>query len=125
MKTTVKHLDEIKQTLSKLLTASGIPVRVAYRATKFSKFVQKEVTELEEQRLALVRKYGKEDGHGGVRVMPDQEEAFKLDYEQVLEEEVELPEIKIKVDDLANAGLTMLDIANLDFMLVEVDPTEK
>jgi len=39
----------------------------------------------------------------------------------MLAEEVTLPTITVKVSTLANAGLTMGDIANLDFILDQQD----
>jgi hypothetical protein len=123
MQITLKQLDAIKSSIARLLTAPGVPVRAAYRAAKFSKAIQKEIIELEEMRNDLVKKYGKETEEG-LRVEPKYEETFQKEYDIMLDEMVTFPDIKICVDDLASAGLSMLDIANLDFMLVEVDPTE-
>lgn len=125
MKIQLKQLDEIKVSLSKLLTAPGVPARVAYRAAKFSKAIAKEIEEMEEARVELVKKYGKDDGKGNFSVTTENQDTFKEQYDEVLKEEIELPDVQLKIDDLEKSGLTMLDIANLAFLLSETDPTER
>jgi hypothetical protein len=117
----LKELNAAKGSISKLLVAERVPARVCYRATKFSKKVMAELTALEEQRMALVEKYGVLNQ---TQESPELE-MFRNDFKQLLEEEVELPDIVIALGDIENAGLTMLDFANLDFMIQESDPTER
>ena len=124
MKIQLKALNEIKGSLAKLVTAQGVPGRVCYRATKFSKKVTAELSSLEEVRGELVKKFGEKMGER-VIVTEKNGDAFLEAFEQVLQEEIELPDIKFKAADLENAGLTMLDYANLDFMIVDEDPTER
>ena len=124
MKIQLKELNRIKGSLSKLLVADNIPARAAYRATKFTKALVRELELLEETRVELVKKYGEKAGDG-LAVPPKHEEAFQGAFGEVLEEEVELPEIQLAVGDLENAKLSMLDFAYLDFMIVETDPTSK
>lgn len=125
MKIQLKELDAIKQSLAKLLTAPGIPVRTAYRAQKFSKAVAKEIMNLEDARLELVKAYGKLGEDNMWRVEPKNDEVFRDEYELILEQHVDLPDVVICIDDLQAAQLSMLDVAHLDFLLVEVDPTDK
>lgn len=124
MKLSMKTLNQIKGSLARLLTAQNIPVRVSYRAAKFAKAVDRKIRDLEEMRIGLVKKYGEKDADGNYQVTDEHDAEFQKVFEEMLSEEFEVPDVKIKVDDLANAGLTMLDIANLDFILSEIDPTE-
>lgn len=114
----LKELNDIKGSIARLLVAPNISAKVAYRATKFSKKLAKEIDDLEEQRVALVRKYGVEE-NGNYRVPPSRLPEFEAEFNQLLEEEVEIPVLRISVDELEKAGLTMLDFANLDFLIEE------
>ena len=126
MKTTLKELNDIKSSLAKLITAQGVPARVCYRDSKFTKKVAKEIETLEEARLVIVKKYaGPADPQGNISVLPENTVRFKDEFDALLKEEVELPDVQVAIGDLENAGLTMLDFANLDFAIVDVDPTEK
>lgn len=125
MQIKLSELNKIKVSLSKLITAEGIPARAAYRATKFSKKIVAEIEAMEESRIALVKKYGAEGEGGRYEVKPENDEKFKAELDELFAEEVELPEVKIAVGDLEKVNLTMLDYANLEFMIVEVDPTEQ
>ena len=126
MKIKLEDLNRVKYSLSKLLTVTTVPARVAWRCTKFSKLVSKELEELETTRIALCEQYGKLDEKEGRYVFPgDGEAKFKEDFEKVLQEEVEFPDVKIAVGDLEKAGLSMMDFAHLDFLIDETDPTDK
>lgn len=119
----LSQLNRIKQSLSRLLTTENIPARVCYRATKFSKRVADAIEELEEQRIKLVKKYGSLHGEA-LRVDPKNQEKFEAEFGALLTETIELPDISIALSDLEKANLSMIDYANLDFLITE-DSTEK
>lgn len=125
MKLQLKELNKVKNSLAKLITAEDIPARAAYRATKFSKKVVAEIDAMEEARVALVKKYGVDDGSGRFNVLPENDKKFQEELDVLFSEEVELPDVKIAVGDLEKVKLAMLDYANLDFLIVETDPTEQ
>lgn len=126
MKITVKELNSIKSSLAKLVVATGIPARACYRATKFSKKIAVEIETLETLRLELIKKHGGvADPAGNIRVPDENNDAFNADFNKVLAEEIDVPDVQIAVGDLTNANLTMLDFANLDFVIVETDPSER
>ena len=118
MKIRVSELNRIKGSLAKLLVAAGIPPRVCYRATKFSKVVVSEIESLETARIALVRRYGVET-KGGLSVSPVNQDQFEGDFNSILAEEVELPDLRIASGDLEKSDLTFLDYANLDFLIFD------
>jgi hypothetical protein len=119
----VRELEQIKGSLAKLVTAN-VPARAAYRAAKFTRVIAKEIQSLEDARVQLILKYGKPNGDGTSTVLSQNLEKFREEFEQLLNEEIEVPAITLEVSDLENAGLTMLDFANLDFMISESEKKE-
>jgi len=120
----LSELNAVKESLAKLLQAPGIPVKAAYRAVKFSKAVAKEIKDLEEERIKLVRKYGVADSAGNVAVPALRLVGFNEEFDELLDEDVDIPATKINIEDVKSAGLTMLDVANLDFLFEEAPNKE-
>lgn len=117
---TLKQLQDIQVSLIHLLEAK-LEVRISYRLTKFSKKIKDELTDLEEHRQKLVRKYGEPDpkDDSSLRVKPALNDAFKADMDVILAESVEIPVTKVSLADIEKASLSVIDVANLDFMIEE------
>lgn len=121
----LSELNDIKNSLAKLLQAPGIPAKTAYRAAKFSKVVAKEIRDLEDARVELVKKWGKADAQGNHNVTPENMAAFTEDLNDILDEDCVIPVMKISVEDVKGAGLTLLDFANLEFLFEEAPSTKE
>ena len=118
MKVTLKELNKIKGSVAKLVTAQGLPGRVCHKAISFTKKVTSEIEAMEEVRLKLVKQYAAPAVEGVPQHVSNENlDAFNADFDEVLKEEVDVPEIKIALADLEKAGLTMQDHAALDFMI--------
>ena len=118
MKITLKELNAIKGSVAKLITAQGIPSRVCHRAISFTKKMTSEIEALEEVRLKLVKQYAAPAVDGVLtHVSNENLDAFTADFDEVLKEEVDIPDMKIALADLDKAGLTMQDHAALHFMI--------
>ena len=118
MKVTLKELNKIKGSVAKLVTAQGLPGRVCHKAISFTKKVTSEIEAMEEVRLKLVKQYAAPAVEGVLQHVSNENlDAFNADFDEVLKEEVDVPEIKIALADLDKAGLTMQDHAALDFMI--------
>jgi hypothetical protein len=118
MKITLKELNAIKGSMAKLLVAQGIPSRVCHRAIAFTKKMTSEIEALEEVRLKLVKQYSAPAVEGVPTHVSDENlDAFTADFNEVLKEEVEIPDIKIALADLDKVGLTMQDYAALEFLI--------
>lgn len=121
---TLKQLTDIQGSLVALLAAK-LDVRTSYRLTKFSKKVKAELTDLEEARQKLVKEMGEMDpdrNDGNLRVKPALLQEFNERMEEIKKEEVEIPVMKVKLADIEKANMSVIDIANLDFMIEE--PTQ-
>ena len=118
MKITLKELNAIKGSVAKLITAQGIPSRVCHRAISFTKKMTSEIEALEEVRLRLVRTYAAPYVEGVPMHVSDANlDNFNREFGEVLNLEVEIPDMKIALADLDHAGLTMQNYAALDFMI--------
>jgi len=125
MKIQLRDLNKMKLSLRKLVNADNIPSRVCYRATKFTKKVSADLDALEDTRIKLVKQYGEKIETGEIKVPSNKEDEFTAAFIQCLDEEVEIPDIKISLSDLEKANLSMLDFANLDFLISEEDVPSK
>lgn len=115
----LKELVDIRDSLGRLLNAP-LKIRASYRATKFSKKIVKELEDLDKARKELIIRYGERmDADGNFKVKKENTEAFQKEYDSLLEETVELPVMKLTLEEIEVAGLTMLDVANLEFMIEE------
>ena len=73
---------------------------------------------MEEQRMALIKKYGEKDEKGDISVKEKMQE-FMEELNEFLKEEVELSFIPLDLNDVEDLKLSPLDIANLDIFLDE------
>ena len=112
---TIRQLKEIEPSLSRLLDAK-LDIKVSYRITKFTKKVLKELMDVERARQKYVQDHGIViDGRR--QVPPLGVEEFQKAMDALLDEEVEIPVMKVKLEELAPGNLTVADVANLDFII--------
>lgn len=128
-KFTLKELKDIQDSLARILDAR-LPARVGYRMTKFSKRVIEELQDMINARDKIIKKLGERKEDGNWKVKPENLAKFQDELEELWKEEIELPFMKIKISEIENVRddrgqpvLSMLDIANLEFMIE--DPPEK
>jgi hypothetical protein len=112
----IRDLKAIETSLSKLLD-SRLPVKTSYRLTKFSKKIMKELGDLEKARLKFINDFGVKNGKGETEVGPERMGDFRKQMDALLDEEVELPVMKVPLADLEGSLLTAADIANLEFII--------
>lgn len=113
----LSELRDISASLSKILS-QDMPVKQAYRMSKLAKSANVEMKEMEEQRLILVRKYGEKDEKGNLNVREKMEE-FVGEFNELLNEEIEISFIPIDLNDIKDIKLSPMDIANLEIFLDE------
>ena len=122
MQLKVKELLTISGSIAALQGAK-VEVHTAFKLRKFIKAAVAEINEIDEARRDLIKQYGAlvPKSGGQYRVTDENSKVYDEAWEKMLAEEVTLPMITVKVSTLANAGLTMGDIANLDFILDQQD----
>ena len=111
-------LKQADESLKKLLTAD-LPVQEAYKLSRVVARISEELTAAEKIRNDLVmKKYGvkKDDKFA---VPPEKLEEFYKEYNTLLDVEVDIPIVKIKLDSLNGAKLSAVDLHNLDFIFEE------
>jgi len=113
----VRELIEMQVSLNKLVTCETLGAGVSFRLLGFAKSLMKEMRDYEEVRLKLVAKYAGDPKNGRREVLPQNIEVFNEEMKPLLEEEADIPEVKIKLNELERANLSPMDMANLDFLI--------
>ena len=120
----LKEFVEKGNSIGALLGAKIDPY-AAFRLRKFLKVAIDELTEIEKTRQELVKKYGTEQKDGNFQVQPEQMDAFGVEWDKILDEEIVLPNVVVKIRELEKANLSTADIMNLDFILDQEDDGAK
>jgi GTP1/Obg family GTP-binding protein len=118
-----------KMKLGKLVQASGslkkllnadLPAREAYRLSRMATRMEEELTAVEKLRIDLVmKKYGTQKEDKTWFVPPEKLEVFHKEYNELLDVEVDIPTVKIKLEVLDDVKLSAVDLGNLSFLLEE------
>lgn len=117
MQFTHKHLKEIEPTLVKILNAK-IPCQAGFRLVRFSNALIKVMREIEETRSAMIKLHGEQNEDGTFEIKnPKKVKEFGVAWKQHMDETVELEVRKVKLSELAEAGMTLVDFAALEFMI--------
>lgn len=96
------------------LVSADLPVSLAFGLSKSLKAIDGELTAHEEQRQALVKKYGEADDAGNFTVSPDRYEAFFAGLSELNGLEVEVPFTPISVSRLGDdVRLSAVDLSAL------------
>lgn len=106
--------------LKKLLDAD-LPIPIAAKMRRLGKSVQSEMQLIEDQRIALIKKYDS-TGKGSVDV--DKINQFGEDMKAFLDGECELPPVQITLQDINSLHLSAIDLINLEF-LIDGEPETK
>lgn len=125
MKVTLMQAKQAESVLAKILNQSVLEIHIAYRFSKLAKAVSPELTQLEEQRVALVKKLGTENEEGNLEVGADSMEEFLSQYNTLLKEEIELPFKKVQLKELNGLKLSPNELISIEpFFISPVDDVE-
>jgi hypothetical protein len=113
MTLTLQQLKLAEPSLNKLLTAE-LPVTVSFRLSRMIKKLAEELVFFEDSRKKLVEKYGVTDSEGKTTVTPENQAIFIDEINQLLSVTVELPDVKITVEDLRDVKISAVEIASLE-----------
>jgi 3-deoxy-D-arabino-heptulosonate 7-phosphate (DAHP) synthase class II len=120
MKITLKELQEKRESYERLLGASDVPAGTMFRIRAFVKAVMAALKQLDDERTELIKKHGEKIAGDRYKLKKDKIDTFLADFDEVLKEEVELPEVKIGLNELEGAkGLKPVDFGALEDIIVE------
>lgn len=112
MKIKLGQIDAIKGSLRTFLSKE-LPVRTAYRFSKLTKQLEKELGELEENRRNLVKTHGDEIDGGRFQVTEDNKDVFAKQYQELLDYEIDVNFQPVSVNELGEIHMSSIDLANL------------
>lgn len=113
------RLSEIKEINSVLgeFVSNSLPIKAAWRINKFLDQSLKAEEKLEEFRISLVKKYGKEISDGKWEVPEENIENFSSEFIQLLNEEVEIEFSKVPISMLENLEISLIQIQKISKLL--------
>lgn len=112
--------------LADLAAQKEIESVLAYKIGRALKRMKKEAAEVEEQRLALVEKYGEKVDGKGVNVKPDSLPDFTREWKTLLAEEVEVEVRALPLTEFQKGGAKLSPDAVCDLLDVLItDEGEK
>jgi hypothetical protein len=116
MNATLNELQRGFISLSKLAN-QDLPLKTGYWLGRIAKAAEAEMKTLEDARIKLVKRLGNEDAEGNYTIPADSMEAFSKEINELLEESIELPGERIKLDSLPDGvKLSAIDLINLDWL---------
>lgn len=118
----LRELRDITTSLVKLVTMD-LPAKISYRMTRLVKLIKGELQDLEEVRVELVKKHGIQTEQG--IVVKENIEEFNKDFNEILDEEIEITFIPVNLSSIGEKNLSALDMLNLEIFIREDDETEE
>ncbi len=119
MKIKLKDLREKGEALQKVL-GTPLDVKLAYRIRKISGKIMNELTNVEKERIILIKKYGeKEEKTKSYVVSKDKTDAFASEFDKLLDVEVDIGGEKIPFECLEGIKLSGFEMAVLEDLIEE------
>lgn len=111
------EIRNMKEPLQRLLDKE-IPVRVAWNLTKLVKVFDKELSELEEQRVDTIKRIGVVDDSGNMSVPDDKMEEFVQTFNESLNSDFVIEDFEpIPVDLLGDITISAKDMIFLEKLI--------
>lgn len=119
MKLTLAEIRWMQRGLS-AITQMPLSIRPSYRLSKLLNFCNAEMVNVEKARIGLVKKLAVTDSEkpGELKVTSENEEQFRKEFEQLLQEEVEVDFIPIKISEFGDdIKISPVELASLSKVL--------
>lgn len=122
MEVTVSELNNSSESFNKLLGLGSVPPNLKIRLARIASAMESELKNVNDQRLALFKKYGKQvegkDEWTVEGITLEARKEFDADLHALMEERIPLPGEKIKAEFLANVSeLNSLDLLRLSWLI--------
>ena len=104
------------------ITQMSLPIKTSYRVSKLLKSCNDEMGNVEKAREELVKRFSVEDPAkpGELQVTPENEEKFRVEFAQLLKEEVEIEFTPINLSDFGDdIKITPMELASLSKIINE------
>jgi len=127
MELTRKEMREAELALTKILN-NPMDVKLSYRMIKIANQFSTEINSIEKKRLALIDSYGEEEfigegdkkkSTGRRRVTPKNTEVFAKEYEEILNEKIEINIAKIPMEVLSTIKLSPVELLSIEKFVEE------
>jgi hypothetical protein len=112
MTVTLGTIRAAEPALKKLLTTE-LPIGTSFKLSKLVKIVDENLQHYENERVKLVKKFGKADDQGNINVQPDQMDEFLKGITELHAISVELPYEPVSVESLGEVKMSAVDAAQL------------
>ncbi len=113
MKFALGEIRNMKEPLGSLLDKE-IPIKSAWKLNRLIKGFDKELGEIEEFRINLIKKLGVEDVEGNTQVPEDKMEQFVTEFNELLGQEIEIEFESIDIDAFGGISLSARDTMVLE-----------
>lgn len=112
MEMTIGDLMVIREDLRKLFSKE-IPIKTAWKISKFISLIENEYNDFENSRLKLVKKFVPENEN---KIPDDKMEAFRVELEQLLNIPVKIDIDKISIEELGDITISPLSLSKMSFL---------
>lgn len=117
MKITLGDVRLMKEPMIALLD-QNVPIKIAWKFTKLVKVLDKELNEIEEFRINLIKKLGVQKEDGTMAVPDDKMAQFATEFNELLETELEIDWEPIEIDSLGDITIDTQSLIALEKLLV-------
>jgi hypothetical protein len=119
MKIKLAEIKMIEGSLKKVVD-KDLPIQLAYRFGKFLKSLNIELQNIEEQRIKLIKKYAVQPQQGQeIKVADGKEPDFYNEFNQLLQQEVNIDFDPIPLAAFGDISLSAIDIYHLDKIIFD------
>lgn len=118
MKITLAEIKSLEKSLSKIFD-KDLNIKIAYRLGKLLKKMSDEMNLLEENRIKLVKKYGKQtEDNGQFAVDPDKTQDFYNEINELMQVEIDIDFEPISLEEFGDIKLSASDMIRLDGKII-------
>lgn len=117
MKFALGEIRNMKEPLSSLLDKE-VPIKTAWKLNRLIKTFDKELGEIEEFRVNLIKKLGEADDDGNVQVKDNKMEEFVTEFNELLVQEIDVEFDGIDIDSFGDVNLSARDTMILEKIFV-------
>lgn len=125
MKIRLAEVKALEGSLSKIFD-KDVNIKIAYRLSVLLKRLSEEMSLLEENRVKLVKKYGKEDEKTkSMTVPPENSQAFFNSFNELMQLEVDINFEPVALKDLGDIELSAADMVKLSGTIIKCEDDKK
>ena len=117
MKLQLGEIRNMKEPMA-LLLDKNLAIKSAWKLTKLVKIFDKELADIEEFRIGLVKKLGTEDNEGALQVPEEKMGEFIDNFNELLMSEIDIDFEPIEIDTLGDIQVSTKDLLALDRIFV-------